>query len=283
MLIVPFLLAAKCDKTRSFQMGTAAIPSQPIATESWVSCFKLMQDNKFDRILHHVKKIEDCEFIAAVCKQYGFKPLFMIDPLSPDRKTKIMSWETYVKLAGEVSTKYPHLDYLGLGSEVNTYTNPNEFILEINKACDAVKASSPSINVFVSAQYEVLLREKQWSFLDKLPKMDVVGISTYPKLPLAPGYYTELLKHTKLPVIIAESGYPSDSEIGGSEQMQAKFVLEIVNFAEHKQVIMCIYWFLHDISGYPPYFSSCGLRASNGKEKLAWNAWKSNSARDFKP
>lgn len=182
--------------------------------------------------------------------------------------------------------------FMGLGAEVNTFLDdhPEEidgFLSLVEETIDRVRDESSSIIVSSSIQYEELVGlvdgEAQWDLLERVnPIVDAIAITTYPSLffdglSSIPGdYYEQIGTHTDLPVLIAESGYPSGGDAGwhGSPSKQREFVEGLSARFVSLDLRLWIYWFLHDHEGYPPFFQTMGLRTSTGEPKPAFTAWE---------
>jgi hypothetical protein len=194
--------------------------------------------------------------------QNNLNVIFMVDPLNglnrrqfadlpkgwdanfsnPDVRSAFTNFAMYI-----LRTYHPA--YMGLGSEVNTYTNaypedyPNYLSL-YQEVYDQIKAESPETQVFVSFQWEEMNNlfeilhpdkarfEVDWDqFADFEPRLDLWAISSYPFVAFDPAdsfpddYYSRLLDHTDKPLAIAEGGIPAIDEKG--EQQQIKFLNEV--------------------------------------------------------
>jgi exo-beta-1,3-glucanase (GH17 family) len=92
-------------------------------------------------------------------------------------------------------------------------------------------------------------------------------------------YYSRILAHTGLPVVIAESGWPTggDPAWHGSDANQTRFLTRVAELTQPLTLSLWIWWFLHDWAGagYPAFFQTMGLRNSDGTTKPSWSTWQS--------
>lgn len=309
--------------SRTFDMGTAAIPRQPLTTEGWIDAFDALGVNS-DFILHHVKvdwqlfqdsvfegstpTFEHLNFISAMAKQRGLRLFIVIDPLSSDRT--IIDPDLPISVGQNFSAEkvrnavkncairlvrdYQPI-YLGIFSEINTYlknhsAETSAVVSLIEETRATIHASASSTIVTSTFQFELLNGKvngtPQWEILQSIaPKLDAIGISTYPSLwfespaAMPDNYYAELKTYSSKPVIVAESGWPSagSSEFHGSEENQNRFLVKFLQLTSTIDLKLWIWWFFHDWEGegYPDYFKSMGLKSSNGSDKPAWKTWQS--------
>jgi len=159
---------------------------------------------------------------------------------------------------------------------------------------DAVKAASPKTKVFTVFQLERMkglhgglwggaddLAKDEWALLERFPKADLVGFTTYPGLvfkdpaDIPADYYAEARAHTTKPVAFTEVGWPSDAAVRGwesSEEEQARFVGRFFELTRELKPEMVIWPFLYDPAIGQP-FKSMGLRRPDGQPRQAWAAW----------
>lgn len=192
-------------------------------------------------------------------------------------------------------------EYLALGNEINGYFkhHPDDvanFLSLYREIYTAVKKVSPATRMTISLQYELLTGTfdgtPQWKLLDQFgAHLDVLAISTYPSPFFGdPGsipddYYTQLSRHGKQPVIVVESGWPTqgNKKLGASPETQERFLSRFVELTAGLDLDLWIWWFLHDWAGegYPDFFKSMGLRTSNGTEKPPWQTWQKIHSRQL--
>ncbi len=202
--------------------------------------------------------------------------------------------------------------YFSLATEIQGYAaaHPDDYLAFASlaqEAYDQVKSIRPSTQVFVYFQYESVYRDfaggpaAAASNLAGLlapfePKLDLVGLSSYPALlgsligstaALPDDYYSRISSVLDHPLIFAELGYPSGNSLiflPGSEGDQASFVSRFRALVAGLPVDTSIWSFLHDpdLSTLPSgslsqpqaaFFESCGLRHTDGTEKPSWSAW----------
>jgi hypothetical protein len=313
------------ENSRGFFMGFVPIPKQPITTDAWLETFELLKTNA-DFVLHHsaidwedfvdssniersaaaTPNLESTNFIALMSRQKNLKLLIVIDPLTSNRE------EIDTKLPADVGTNFGDEkvrkafknyvvriakdykpEYLGLGSEINTYMNKhpedaNNLLSLIDETIPLIKQESPNTKITSTFQYESLIGKTgntQWSTFEKVePKIDLVSITTYPSVyfssafEIPADYYNNIKEHTTKSIIIAESGWPTggESKFHGSEKNQKEFVARFPELIKDVDVKLWIWWFFHDQpgEGYADFFRTMGLLTSDGKEKPSWNTWQ---------
>lgn len=314
------------ENSRSFYMGFVAIPEQPVTTQAWLDAFELLKDNadfvlihsavdweKFvdssqtERTAASTPNLETVNFLGLMSRQKNLKLFIVLDPLRTDNRDEIDT-----KLPSEVGVDFGDEkvrnafknyairiakdykpEYLGLGSEINTYMNKNpqdadNLVLLIEETIPLIREESPSTKITSTFQYEGLIgkiEDAQWSLFEKVePKIDLISITTYPspwfntpnEIPIE--YYGQIKEHTNKPIIIAESGWPTggESSFHGSEENQKEFVKKFPQLIKEIDVKLWIWWFLHDWQGegYPDFFKTMGLSTSDGNEKTSWNSWQ---------
>jgi len=325
---------------RSFELGFMAIPKQPITTDAWFNAFELLRDNGEFVLIHaHIdwldfvdssdtvfeirpQNLESTNFLSEMAKMYGLKTFIVIDPLEGtnreeiDAKARMLSPElsrlplfsdeklrkAFKNYSVRIARDYKP-EYLGLGSEINTYIakNPEDaenLISLIKETIPLVKQVSPNTKITVTFQFDQLngtsfSGKTQWDILASLEsKLDLVAISSYPSLWFASpeeipdNYYSQIKEHTNKPIIMAESGWPTAgaAQYHGSYENQNKFLLRFIALTKDLDLKLWIWWFLHDQpgDGYLDFFRTMGMRTSDGQEKPAWKTWQSIHALPMK-
>lgn len=244
--------------------------------------------------------------VTELASGYGYIPLIiaqffiqsegkLVRPLNEETK------QYYLTSAALFAEKYTP-QYLAFGIEVNVLYEKSpqdfdEFVTFYSEVYDAVKAKSPTTKVFTIFQLERMkglhgglfggvndLDNTEWWLLDKFPKSDIIGFTTYPGLifgdpsDIPPNYYTEITLYTEKPVAFTEIGWHSSAAIPGwesSEVEQADFVETFFRLTKDVDMEIAIWSFLYDPDLFEP-FSSMGLRRSDGNARLAWDAWVSS-------
>lgn len=205
-----------------------------------------------------------------LARQNGLEPVFVVDPLNGLNRREFMGlpfgWEASFAnpRVRQAFTDFSlwmlnafHPRYLGLASEINTYTDafPEDFpnyLSLYREVYAAVKAQSPETRVFVTFQWEDLNNlipdgnegraayETNWETVEAFePQLDVWAISSYPFISyrrgrdIPPDYYTPLLDRTDKPLAVAEGGYTSKpiDLAAGTEQDQVDYLTAL-----HKQI-----------------------------------------------
>ena len=167
-----------------------------------------------------------------------------------------------------------HPQYLGLGSEVNTYLDayPDDaknYISLYNEVYALVKAEAPETQVFATFQWEDLNNlgvfstegrkayDTNWEQIKAFePNLDVWVISSYPFIIFSEGadiptdYYTPLLEETSKPIAIAEGGFPSleKNNFGGNEQSQVDYLNTINEQLGGERLSFWVYLLLNDFN-----------------------------------
>lgn len=205
-------------------------------------------------------------------------------------------------------------EYVNLCVELNMLPTidsaVDDFLPLYEQTYDEIKGISPHTKVFVSFQYEILASGTQdaseWMripnatgsadgkriqlsvFRNLEPHLDVIGISTYPRIftsPYAPqdipdDYFTLVFNETRKPVFIAETGAYSSGKntIPSSEETQAAYLRRLYQLLNGRNVEAIMYVSLLDVDesevpGLPSQFYTLGLLGSEGAEKDAWTVW----------
>jgi hypothetical protein len=110
------------------------------------------------------------------------------------------------------------------------------------------------------------------------PRLDVVGLTTYPAFfhdtpaDLVPDYFTWLAHHV-LPtdeILLMEVGWPSEGR--GNEQEQRQFIRELPKFLEGVNVSVVAWALLHDVGleEFDANLNSVGLVTTTGRRKPAF-------------
>jgi len=283
--------------TRSFKMGFVPIPAQPISAEHWLAAFDLFGQNA-EVVMQHVhfspSDQQSLAFIDGLAKRAGLQTFTVIDPLGNDRTgldpdlAKLGKTfadpavrQAYQDLAVKVAHDYQPV-YLSLGSEINTYLSRNQadasnFVSLINETVPLVKQASPQSIVTASVQYEELAGKAgaaEWSVLDNLNSLDAIAFTTYPSpffptpADLPADYYSQIRQHTQKPLLIAESGWPTDGQVD--------FINRLPALTKDLNLGLWIWWFPYDWSqgGYAQVFTTMGLHQADGTPKPGWPAWQ---------
>jgi hypothetical protein len=159
---------------------------------------------------------------------------------------------------------------------------------------DAVKKKSPDTKVFTVFQLEHLKGLKgglyggvndpgaaEWALIDRFPKADLVGFTTYPGLifkdpsEMPADYYAEIRNHSSKPVAFTEIGWQSEAWPAGWESgdaEQAAFVSRFFELTGGLNKEMAIWSFLYDPAAQKP-FDSMGLIKKDGMKRPAWDIW----------
>jgi len=159
---------------------------------------------------------------------------------------------------------------------------------------------SPDTFVFTTYQYETFVvldlmgltsvLEERWDYVSMFDEyLDVFAISTFPvAIPtyvtpesVPDDYFGMIEERIDIPVVIAETGWPSSGEGFGSEfrseEAQARFVFRLLDLTKNLNLAGLIWFFLSDpasITGLKEEFYSSGLLKENGTSKLVFTDWQ---------
>jgi hypothetical protein len=181
-------------------------------------------------------------------------------------------------------------DYQCLATEINLLGLQRQdeylqFASLYKEAYDEVKRVSPKTRVFVSFQYEWIRRldaedPRNLAEHSKLidifrPKLDVVGLTTYPaeyhKSPteLPPDYYSRIYRHIPRSnrVLFMETGWPTQG--AGSTLEQVLFIARLPGLLKEVDVEVLAWALLHDVNlgEFSANLNSVGLITQEGQFK----------------
>jgi len=205
--------------------------------------------------------------------------------------------DALVALAREIEPPY-----LGVGNEVNRLWEQDPAGYEawrvaLPAIADAVRAASPSTQVFATFQYEFLRgagalsgesRTPEWALLDGVREaLDLVAFTTYPFFDFATpeeipsDYYREGAERAGLPVAFSEVGWPSAplavaprSSFGGTEAEQAGFIARLPELLDGVDLVFVMWVWAYDSPATGPLFESLGLSQNDGTPKPALEGWR---------
>jgi hypothetical protein len=201
-----------------------------------------------------------------------------------------------------------HPDYLGLAAETNLIREIaprpvyDAVVRMTNDAANDVRRqhSSAALPLYVSVQVETawgkLGKQRAFAGIDQdlrdFPFMNVIGLSSYPylggfkdpdQIPL--DYYNRVRGSRKLPVMVVEGGWPSESARGvfsSSPEMQARYIArqaQLLDAANAIAVFQLSFTDL-DLASFPkpvptilPLFATLGLVDANLQPKPALRTW----------
>ncbi|HSX00816.1 MAG TPA: hypothetical protein VLF67_01120, partial [Candidatus Saccharimonas sp.] len=221
--------------------------------------------------------------VAALGKQYHYEPVIEVTAfrdsggsLVPIRPLTTAQISTYAQQAASFAATN-HLKYLGLGIEVNRIyaTSPasfNTFVDLFNQSAAAIKAASPSTQVFTTFQLEQLRGltgglsgaksvTPQWGLLDRFAAADFLAFTTYPSVyfhhpgDVPASYYADITAHTIKPVAFSEIGWPSQTPAAGwtaTPQEQAGFITLFGQLTTSLNPTFIIWSFLYDPAAKQP-------------------------------
>lgn len=206
----------------------------------------------------------DLKNLVGLVDDRGLGRIFVVDPLNGlDRRQFIgvpEEWgepsfaderirAAYKNFALRLAREFEP-QYLGLGSEINTYlaTYPDDaanFVSLYQETYDAIKAEFPEMKVFLTFQWDHLVHPEayglpptegvDWRMIEQFePRLDVWAISSYPcfyfrNRPIPADYYEPLTRRTGKPLAVAEGGCSSVTvgEVPGSPEDQIRYLRAI--------------------------------------------------------
>jgi hypothetical protein len=190
-------------------------------------------------------------------------------------------------------------EFLVLGVEVNRFAERDpaafdQYARWYDGAYDAAKNASPDTKVFVTFQYEWMDGKRgglyggnasapdQWSLLDRFPKRDLTGFTTYPGLVLpepdqAPADWYANISRAGGPIAITETGHFADAPAAGwesSPEEQARFVAWLGARLDALDPALVVWLHAHDQPSGPAVFRHMGLIDEAGQKRPAYDAWR---------
>ena len=272
-------------------------------------------------------QVEDLKNFVHLAQSYGLGAIFVVDPLNGLDRTEFYgvpeAWgppsfgdarvrAAYKNFALRIAREF-HPHFLGLGSEVNTYlaTHPDDadnFLSLYRETYDALKAEFPNMRVFVTFQWDQLVRPDAFPGVSDPsrtpqevirafePRLDVWAISSYPCFLYPDGavpddYYAPLASMTGKPLAVAEGGCSSRSVGGfpGKVENQIAY-LEALERQLEGRLSFWIYLLYNDldVDAYRAYmedhgaaedvatlelFAYMGLADAEGQPKASMAAW----------
>lgn len=190
--------------------------------------------------------------------------------------------------------------YLSLGVESNSLFlfQPGSYpvYLEyVRRAYREVKEASPGTIVMNNFQLDRMRGatalagqsyEPHWELIGEISDaMDMVSFTVYPFLhyrtvdEIPDQYLLEIRQHTDLPVMITETGWPSettDSGVQGSDQAQIDYMMRLVEQANRIKTQAIVWVFPHD-AHFPAgggVFDTISLQRNDGSPKPAYGYWR---------
>jgi len=210
-----------------------------------------------------------------------------------------------------------HPDYLGLAAETNLIREVaprpvyDAVVRMTNDAANDIRKQHPAaaLPLYVSVQVETawgkLGRQRAFAGIDQdlrdFPFVNVIGLSSYPYLAGFRGpeqipldYYNRVRGSRKLPMMVVEGGWPSESARGvfsSSAEVQARYIArqaQLLDAANAIGVFQLSFTDL-DLTSFPkpvpailPLFSTLGLVDANLQPKPALKTWDEVFARPLR-
>lgn len=208
----------------------------------------------------------------------------------------VLGWQVADQNLDNVVTalsQIPQVKYICFGNEVDNVTDFDALAITINHLVTLLPQGFTSCTVF---QYERSLANPNTAANFAKLNVSYLGITTYPILggrfdvtQIPTNYYATLAAWTSKPVMITETGWPSQSYpvLGGipaltsSEQVQSTWLQNLMTMKPAQ--IKYVSWFMFNDygpykSGDPftspeQYFQTMGLRTFAGTAKQALGLW----------
>jgi len=295
--------------TRSFQMGTAGfIPRHyPNATDQdWQDFFTESAASYGGVFGVHVKPGDSVnqdgipeQVQLAFTQVKGVEPYIALSISYEDGPFTIERSDELKRVAVAIARKFqPQYLSLGLESNLLYLFQSNTFDLyvqSVREAYDEIKAVSPHTQVMNNFQLEHLKGQisltgqeiaAHWQIIELFAgKMDLISFTVYPFLAykevdeIPSDYLAEIREHTSLPIIITETGWPSQDTVSGvigSQQAQIDYLTKLVQQADAIDVEMIIWVFPHDAAfGIAEgIFDHLSLVDSDGNPKTGFEYWQ---------
>lgn len=245
------------------------------------------------------QKIEDMKNSRTLATANNLESIYVIDPLNGLNRREFAGlpaeWAGANFSTPEVRKAYTNFtlrvlrefkpEYLGLGSEINTYAEANpedfkNFLSLYQEVYDAIKAEAPDTKVFVTFQWEQLNSlamvetagvpyQVKWEQIEVFePRLDLWVISSYPFIAFRTGaeipadYYATLLDRTDKPLAVAEGGFVSrqTGQIPGTPQDQVDY-LNAIHSQIGSRLDFWIYLLFSDLNqeAYAEFFREQGI------------------------
>ena len=210
-----------------------------------------------------------------------------------------------------------HPDYLGLAAETNLIREIaprpvyDAVVRMTNDAANDVRRQHPAatLPLYISVQVETawgkLGKQRAFAGIDQdlrdFPFMNVIGLSSYPylggfkdpeQIPL--DYYNRVRGSRKLPVMVVEGGWPSESARGvfsSSPEMQARYIARQAQVLDAANAIAAFQLSFTDLdlASFPkpvptilPLFATLGMVDANLQPKPALKTWDEVFARPMR-
>jgi uncharacterized short protein YbdD (DUF466 family) len=305
----PVIVAKLPISTRSFKMGTAGFVPRNYPNSSNDDWEDLLE---YGAALHggiygiHVAPGEKAneegileqaqlafELMKGVEPYIAFSISHEQGPFSPEQG------EELIRVAVANAKKYQP-EYLSLGVEINSFYLYQQdtfdlYVQYVREAYDQIKEVSPNTRVMTNFQFDRMRGEasltgqnfeSHWHLIDKFAgKMDLISFTVYPFLEytsvadIPDDYLAEIREYTSLPVMITETGWPTEdlaSGVAGSDQDQIDFLMKLIKQANGIDVEVIIWVFPHDVSfGIAGgIFDHLSFFENDGTPKAGYKYWQ---------
>lgn len=299
--------------TRTFEMGTAGFVPRHYPEPSDEDWMALLQSDAaaYGGVFGvHVDPADDpnSEGIPAQVElafehMEGVNPYVAFVVSHEDGPFTVARGEQLKRAAVATAEEY-HPDYISLGVESNALFlfEPDSFPLYVDYArqiYDEVKTVSPDTMVMNNFQLDRMRGETaltgqdfepHWDLIERFAgKLDLVSFTVYPFLnyetveDIPAGYLAEIREHTELPVIVTETGWPTEDAANGasgSDELQIAYMKKLVAQANAIGTEAIVWVFPHDaplgIAG--GIFDHISLMNNDGSPKPAYEYWKAVNA-----
>jgi len=209
--------------------------------------------------------------------------------------------DAFIEVCRTVAIRHqPELFLVGI--EVNRYYEKSplgfdDFLDVYEELYREIKKESPDTRVGSNFLLEFMKgagarsgtqHEPHWGILDRFePQLDVVTFTLYPFLDvdhpsdIQDDYLTEILQYTQSPLMITETGWPSQevstfSEIQAGEDIQVAYLDRLLELTESVPLHALIWAFPHDpeigIAG--GLFDHISMKRNDGSPKPVFDDWQ---------
>jgi len=228
----------------------------------------------------------------------GFEPDAMTRQEADDYF--LQNGDRFKEVAVAIAEKYKP-GILLLGVEANRFFEKSpagfdDFVDVYDETYAAVKGVSPGTKIGTNFQYEYMLGKAAYTgvshtehlnLIDRFDgKLDVVTLTVYPWLDYDdPGsipvdYFAPIRQHTSSPLMITETGWPSEpisgTAIVGTGRAQIEFLKWLLAATDGETMAGLVWAFPHDPnSGIANgAFDHISMRENSGDPKEVWDFWQ---------
>lgn len=309
----PAIVAELPISSRSFEMGTAGFVPRHYPNSSssdWQDFFEYSAAAYGGIFGVHVNPGEQVneegileQAQLAFMQMKGVEPYIAFSVNHEDGPFTHDRGEELIRVAVAIAKKYQP-KYISLGVESNSFYlfQQETFDLYVRYAREAyneIKAASPNTMVMNNFQLEYMKGEasltgkdleQNWHIISMFEgRIDLVSFTVYPFLEfktvdeIPNDYLAEILDHTSLPIMITETGWPTEdiaSGVAGSNQDQTDYMMKLIKQSDDIEVEVIVWVLPHDASFGEAggIFDHISLFDNDGNPKPGYEYWKSVNA-----